>query len=129
MWATSFCLIYTDRMIQGFVQLLIFQTLGELLSKVWLHSIPGPVIGLVLLLAYFGLRSGIPDPIGSVGGSILQHLGLLFVPASVGVVLYLPLLQANAWGIASTLIVSVLATIGVSALVLKLTMSDSQSKS
>jgi putative effector of murein hydrolase LrgA (UPF0299 family) len=46
-------------------------------------------------------------------------LGLLFIPASVGVVLYLPILQANAWTIAAALVVSVIATIAVTASLLK----------
>jgi putative effector of murein hydrolase LrgA (UPF0299 family) len=50
----------------------------------------------------------------------LQHLGLLFIPASVGVVLYLPVLQANAWAITAALVLSVAATVAVTALVLKL---------
>jgi putative effector of murein hydrolase LrgA (UPF0299 family) len=58
-----------------------------------------------------------------VGSSILQHLGLLFIPASVGVVLYVPVLQANAWAISAALVVSVLATVAVTALVLKLLAS------
>ena len=37
-------------MIQGLVQLFIFQALGELVSKFALPFIPGPVVGLVLLL-------------------------------------------------------------------------------
>ena len=106
-------------MIQGLVQIFIFQALGELLSKFALPFIPGPVIGLVLLLAFLGLRGYVPASIDLVGSSILQHLGLLFIPASVGVVLYLPILQANAWAIASVLVVSVLATIAVTAGLLK----------
>jgi putative effector of murein hydrolase LrgA (UPF0299 family) len=38
----------------------------------------------------------------------------------VGVVLYLPLLQANAWAITAALVLSVVATVAVTALVLKL---------
>jgi len=49
----------------------------------------------------------------------LQHLGLLFIPASVGVVIYLPLLRANAWALSAALLVSVVATVSVTALVLK----------
>jgi holin-like protein len=106
-------------MIQGLVQIFIFQALGELLSKFALPYIPGPVIGLVLLLVCLGLRGHVPASIDLVGSSILQHLGLLFIPASVGVVLYLPILRANAWAIAAILVVSVLATIAVTASILK----------
>ena len=110
---------YTRVMIQGLVQIFIFQALGELLSKFALPFIPGPVIGLVLLLVFLSLRGHVPASIDLVGSSVLQHLGLLFIPASVGVVLYLPILQANAWAIASALVISVLATIAATDSLLK----------
>ncbi|MFN8954673.1 MAG: CidA/LrgA family protein [Burkholderiales bacterium] len=107
-------------MIQGLVQLFIFQALGELLSNFALHFIHGPVLGLVLLLAFLALRGHVPASMDLVGSSILQHLGLLFIPASVGVVLYLPVLRAHAWAISAALVISVLATVAVVALLLKL---------
>jgi holin-like protein len=113
-------LFYTEAMIQGLVQLFLFQALGELISKFALPFIPGPVLGLVLLLAFLVLRGRVPASMDLVGSGILQHLGLLFIPASVGVVLYLPLLQANAWAITAALVLSVVATVAVTALVLKL---------
>ena len=73
-------------MIQGLVQLFIFQALGELVSKFALPFIPGPVLGLVLLLVYLSVRGHVPTSIDLVGGSILQHLGLLFIPASMAAV-------------------------------------------
>ncbi len=106
-------------MIQGLVQLFIFQALGDLVSKFALPFIPGPVLGLVLLLVFLSLRGHVPASIDVVSRSILQHLGLLFIPASVGVVLYLPVLQANAWAISAALVVSVVATVAVTSLVLK----------
>lgn len=106
-------------MIAGLVQLFVFQALGELLSKFALPFIPGPVLGLVLLLLYFSVRQHVPTSIDEVGSGVLQHLGLLFIPASVGVVLYLPLLQANAWALSAALLISVVATVGVTALWLK----------
>lgn len=110
---------HTRVIIQGLVHIFIFQALGELLSKFALAFIPGPVIGLVLLLVFLSLRGHVPTSIDLVGSSLLQHLGLLFIPASVGVVLYLPILKANAWAIAAILVVSVLVTIAVTASILK----------
>lgn len=106
-------------MIQGLVQLFIFQSLGELLSRFALPFIPGPVLGLVLLLMFLLVRGHVPTHIDTVGSTILQHLGLLFIPASVGVVLYLPLLRANAWAISAALVISVVATVAVTAFILK----------
>lgn len=106
-------------MIHGLFQLLLFQAAGELASRFVVGFIPGPVIGLVLLLAFLLARGGVPKDIDAVGSGILQHLGLLFVPASVGVLLYWPLLRANAWSVGAALLVSVVATIAVTALVLR----------
>ena len=43
----------------------------------------GPQVFHVLLLAFLGLRGHVPASIDMVGSGILQHLGLLFIPASV----------------------------------------------
>ena len=107
-------------MISGLVKLFLFQAVGELVSTFLIPFVPGPVIGLILLLAFLLVRKRLPADIDHVGGGILQHLGLLFVPAAVGVILYLPVLQANAWAVAATLAVSTMATIAVTALVLKI---------
>jgi putative effector of murein hydrolase LrgA (UPF0299 family) len=107
------------RVIAGFVQILLFQGLGELAAHFLLPLIPGPVIGLVLLLAWLIFRKSVPPTIDLVASALTQHLGLLFVPAAVGVVVFWPHLRANALAIATALIVSVVLTIAVSALVLK----------
>lgn len=106
-------------MINGLLQLLVFQALGELISKFLIPFIPGPVIGLVLLLIFLGWLGSVPQKIDLVGGTILQHLGLLFIPASVGVVMYLPVLKEHFLAVSIALVLSVVAAIGVTALVLK----------
>jgi len=58
--------------------------------------------------------------IDAVASALTQHLGLLFVPAAVGVVLFLPQLRAHASAVALALVGSVVLTIAVSGLVLKL---------
>ena len=104
-------------MIFGLVQILLFQSLGELVSKFLLPTLPGPVIGLVLLVLWLVLRKGINAELAMVADGFSQYLGLLFVPAAVGVVLFLPQLKANATAIISALIGSVILTIATSALV------------
>jgi len=110
-------------MISGLVQILLFQSLGELVSKFALPTLPGPVIGLVLLVIWLVLRKGINTELAMVADGFSRYLGLLFVPAAVGVVLFLPQLKANAVAIVSALIGSVILTIGVSAFVVRL-MND-----
>ena len=107
-------------MISGLVQILLFQSLGELVSKFLLPTLPGPVIGLVLLVLWLVIRKGVNAELAMVADGFSQYLGLLFVPAAVGVVLFLPQLKANALAIISALIGSVVLTIASSALVARL---------
>lgn len=107
-------------MIDGLVRILLFQGIGEILAKFLLPLVPGPVIGLVLLLAFLAWRGGVPEGVELVSAAFMRYLGVLFVPAAVGVVLFWPHLQEQALAISVALVVSVVATIAVSALVAKL---------
>jgi len=106
-------------MISGLVQILLFQGLGELITHFLLPLIPGPVIGLILLLGFLALRKGVNASLDQVAITFSQHFGLLFVPAAVGVVMFWPYLKAHAVAIAAALVASVILTIAVTALVLK----------
>lgn len=105
-------------MIRGLIILLSFQGAGEIVSRLFSLPVPGPVIGLVLLLAFLIRRGKVDTPIDTVASVLVKNLGLLFVPAAVGVVMFLPQLKANFWAISIALTVSVVATIAVSAAVL-----------
>ena len=106
-------------MIRGLIILLSFQSAGEIVSRVFSLPVPGPVIGLVLLLAFLIRRGKVDAPIDIVASAMVKNLGLLFVPAAVGVVMFLPQLKANFWAISIALTVSVVATIAVSAAILR----------
>jgi putative effector of murein hydrolase LrgA (UPF0299 family) len=106
-------------MISGLVQILLFQGLGELITHFLLPLIPGPVIGLVLLLGFLALRKSVNASLDGVAITFSQHFGLLFVPAAVGVVMFWPHLKAHALAVAAALVVSVVLTIAVTALLLK----------
>jgi holin-like protein len=106
-------------LIPGLLALLLFQGAGELFSLLIGKRLPGPVLGMALLLAFLAVRGHIPTDIGAVADGFARHLGLLFVPAAVGVVMFLPQLKAYGWHLLLTLGVSVIATIAVTALVLK----------
>jgi putative effector of murein hydrolase LrgA (UPF0299 family) len=82
-------------MLHGIAALLICQLAGEVLARGLGLPVPGPVIGLLMLLAVFLIRSrfggAAPDAIGGtatgrVAQGLLQNLSILFVPAAVGVV-------------------------------------------
>ncbi len=106
-------------MIRGLVQILLFQGLGEIISKLLGLPIPGPVIGLVLLLTTLLMRRRIDADLDLVATAFTQHLGLLFIPAAVGVVMFVPQLANHGLTIAIILLISVAASVAVTALILK----------
>lgn len=109
----------TDKMIDGLVRILLFQGLGEVIAHFVFPFVAGPVIGLLLLLAFLAVRGQVSDGVELVSSAFVRYLGLLFVPAAVGVVMYWPHLQQQAFAIVTALLISVLATIVVSALIAK----------
>lgn len=82
-------------MIAGVTALLACQLCGEVLSRALALPVPGPVIGMVLLFVLLLRRGEAPAAVGAAADGLLGHLGLLFVPAGVGVVLHLPLLAQD----------------------------------
>lgn len=99
--------------------ILICQLAGELIARAVQISVPGPVIGMVVLFGFLVLRGGIPDGLNTVADGLLQHLSLLFVPAGVGVMLHFRLLGDDWLAIGAALIVSTVMTIAVTALMMK----------
>ena len=106
-------------MIRGLLQLLLFQGLGELISKMLIPGIPGPVLGLVCLLGYLLIRGKVDEDLSLVGQTFSQHLGILFIPAAVGVVLFIPQLKSHGLSILVVLMVSVALTLLVTAGILR----------
>ena len=102
----------------GFAWLLALQTAGELLSRGLRLPVPGPVVGMVLLLLALR-RPAVREPVAAAADALLAHLSLLFVPVAVGVMAYLPVLARFGWRLALVLLVSTWLGIAVTALVLR----------
>lgn len=92
---------------------------GELLAKGLLLPIPGPVIGMVILLLALLVRGKVPSCLRLAGEGLLRYLTLLFVPAGVGLMVHFELIGADLWAIAVTLLVSTAVTLTVTAWVLE----------
>jgi holin-like protein len=69
---------------------------GEIAARSGLLPLPAPVTGLILLYAELSVRGRLPDDLGILADRLLQFLGMLFVPAGVGVIAYLGVLKTEA---------------------------------
>lgn len=106
-------------MITTFAVLLLFQTMGEGLAHVFKLSIPGPVIGMLLLFLYMLFKPGVARNLAPTSLTLLKHLSLLFVPAGVGIMVHAQRLAAEWLPIGASLLASTIVSIAVTALVVK----------
>ena len=98
----------------GVLALLGCQLVGEVLVRLFGLEVPGPVVGMLVMLLV--LRRMRPRPSSALvrGPSLLLgHLQLLFVPAGVGLIVYLDTLRDDVLPLAAGLWLSWLVGLAV----------------
>lgn len=98
-------------MLEGFALLLVFQLAGELITRLAAVPVPGPVIGMTLLLPVLLFTQKVPAGLRQVAETLLKFLPLLFVPAGVGLINHGQLLKDDAVLLAVVLVVGTLVTL------------------
>jgi holin-like protein len=93
-------------MIQALTEITVCLILGDAMNRVTGLPVPGPVIGMLLLLALLLVRRGPDHGMRQTCNGLLQNMALLFVPASTGLITELPLLNRDAWPIAAAILSS-----------------------
>jgi putative effector of murein hydrolase LrgA (UPF0299 family) len=102
----------------GLAWLLLCQSAGELLARLLQLPLPGPVVGMLLLLV--ALRwPQVRTPVGAVADALLAHLSLLFVPVGVGVMTHMGLLSQYGLRMLVAIVVSTWIGLAVTAIVLR----------
>ena len=112
-------------MLESIFIIFMFQLVGEATQKYFALPIPGPVIGLVVMLAclLWTKRSNRPfvadrrDRLVDTSQYLLGYLSLLFVPIGVGVIMHLQLLEAQLAKIIGVVIIGTIVTMVFTAFV------------
>ena len=73
-------------MLPAFTILLLFQCLGEGIVFMLGVPFPGPVAGMLLLMAALVVHPPLMQVVEQGANTLLSHLSLLFIPAGVGIV-------------------------------------------
>lgn len=95
-------------LLRGLTALVIFQLLGTLISVLLLPQLPGPILGMLLLLLYLLLRGEVSKPVGEASNALLRYLPLLLVPPATAVMLHSQVILDHFWSLAGALVISVL---------------------
>ena len=72
-------------MLEQISRVMFWLCVGEIAARSGLLPLPAPVTGLILLYAELAVRGKLPNDLGVLADRLLQFLGMLFVPAGVGV--------------------------------------------
>jgi holin-like protein len=115
-------------MVEAFCTLLGFELLGELLRHALHLPLPGPVAGMLLLTLQLACRGrkaelgmGTPvSPLDKTAAELLEHMGLLFVPAGVGIIAEAGLLRQEWVPIMAAIIGSTILSLMVTGLIMHL---------
>jgi holin-like protein len=111
-------------MIIAFLLLIACELVGEVGREAFNLAVPGPVIGMFFLAAVLAFRKDKPDApalplaLGQVAETLINHMGLLFVPAGVGIIAQAGLLQQEWLPIVAGLIGSTILSLAVTGLVM-----------
>jgi holin-like protein len=111
--ATAIVVSYS--MVGGILTLLGFQLIGEALHRFGRLPLPGPVIGMFLLMIFLLSKPlALSQSLDSTSRYLFDCFGLLFVPAGVGVITNWDVLRTQ-WvpilvGLIGSTLVSLLAT-------------------
>lgn len=91
--------------------LMTFQLIGEAVVASIRIPFPGPLCGMLLLLAYLHVRGGPSEELSGVGAKLIDNLGLLFVPAGTAIVAYGPVFVTDGVAILTALTASTLVAV------------------
>jgi putative effector of murein hydrolase LrgA (UPF0299 family) len=98
-------------LLRGLTWLVLFQLVGTALNHLFLSVLPGPIIGLVLLMIYLMVRGEVSEPISLAASSLLRYLPLLLVPPAVGVMVYAGQIADDLWAIVGSLVLSLMISL------------------
>ncbi len=104
---------------KGLLIIVFFQLLGEFISALVNIAIPGPVVGMVLLLVFLAVSNAGHQSINQVANRLLPLLPLFIIPTSVGVITQWDLVKDNILLLSVSVIVSFIMLFVFAALLMK----------
>lgn len=93
--------------------------MGEFIAQLLAWPVPGSVLGMLLLFVVLVIKGGISEPLKQSSNGLLPYLPLFIVPASVGIVNYMDILQQDGLVMALAMFVSLLVGIPVAGLIVQ----------
>jgi holin-like protein len=110
----------------AFAILIGLELVGEVLRETLHLPLPGPLIGMALLTVVLvalgsagpAAEHAVPAPLLKVANGLIANMGLLFVPAGVGIITELGVLRRDWLALLAGLLISTVLGLAVTGLVM-----------
>ena len=114
-------------MLNSIFLIFLFQLIGELVQKVLELNIPGPVIGLILLLSILLLSKkydhiviqNLKINLINSAENLVNYIPLFFLPVGVGVVMHLSFLEGSLAKVLFIIVFGTLITLALTGLLME----------
>jgi holin-like protein len=114
-------------MLNSIFLIFLFQLIGELVQKVLELNIPGPVIGLILLLSILLLSKkydhiviqNLKINLINSAENLVNYIPLFFLPVGVGVVMHLSFLEDSLVKVLFIIVFGTLVTLALTGLLME----------
>ena len=114
-------------MLYSIFLIFLFQLIGELVQKVLELNIPGPVIGLILLLTSLLLSKkydhklieNLKINLINSAENLVHYIPLFFLPVGVGVVMHLSFLEGSLVKVLFIIVFGTLITLAITGLLME----------
>ena len=113
MWRVLLLDWLKNHMLYGLIILLMYLLMGEFVAHLLSWPVPGSVVGMILLFITLLIKGGISTDLKASSNGILPYLPLFIVPASVGIVNFMGILQQQGFALLTAILVSLLVGIPV----------------
>jgi putative effector of murein hydrolase LrgA (UPF0299 family) len=98
-------------LLRGLFWLVLCQLLGTAINALLLPMLPGPILGMLLLVVFLLCRGQVDEPIQQAASGLLKYLPLLLVPPAVGVMAYAEAIVADFWAVIGALVLSLILSL------------------
>ncbi len=113
-------------MLHGMLTLLLFQFIGECCVKLFVLKIPGPIIGMVLLLLFLLFRQSSFGALDVTVSWLLRYLPLFIIPAAAGIITQIDTISKEAVAILTSLIIGTFLALAFSAKLIDILISHKE---
>ncbi|MFT5836226.1 MAG: holin-like protein [Sulfurimonas sp.] len=100
--------------LNGIVILLIFQFIGESITTLFSLIIPGPIVGMVLLLLFLLILKRSFESLDTAAVWLLRYLALLVIPAAAGIITQFDIISKEFWPIVLSLSIGTFVSLAFS---------------